>query len=72
MTPVSGMSWIKWYDGTQLWAEPDVKQASDYMKYAYYNREDAKNKGLCLKNYIKSRFGWDKVTSDMIEHIRRF
>ena len=69
LTPVHGMNWIRWYDGSQLWAEPDVKQAADYMRHVYHNRDDAKNKGQLLKGFIRNNFSWDKVTKDIVRRI---
>ena len=40
-TPVSGMPWSPWYRGDQLWAEPNIKHASELMKHVYDNQEEA-------------------------------
>lgn len=69
-TPVSGMPWSLWYaGGQQWWAEPDLKQTSDYMKHVYNNREEAKTRGLALKNNIHTNFAWDSAVMDMINSI---
>jgi glycosyltransferase involved in cell wall biosynthesis len=70
-TPVFGMQWIKWYaGGDQWWAEPDILQASEYMKHIYHNREEAKNKGKKLQKYILDNFSWSKVSRDMLNYIK--
>ena len=72
-TPVSNMPFAKWYSHgvtCQWWAEPDIKQTSDYMKYVYNNREKAKEKGLLIKKNIEENFEWSKVVSTMINHIK--
>ena len=36
MTPVAHMKYIPFYDGTQSWAEPDVMNLKEAMRYVYY------------------------------------
>jgi hypothetical protein len=42
------MPWARWYQGTQCWAEPNIIDGADKMKYVYENYDIARNKGLKL------------------------
>lgn len=69
LTPVHGMPWSPWYNGTQLWAEPDVYGASKFMRYIYENQDKSKEKGLRLKKYISENFTWEQVGKKLIKEI---
>jgi len=71
LTPVFGMPWSPWYRGDQLWAEPDVKHASDLMKYAYEHQDEARSRGKKLKDYIANNFTWDHIGSKIITEIEK-
>jgi len=70
LTPVHSMPWSPWYDGTQLWAEPDVLDGANKMKYVYENQNKAKEKGMTLKNYIKENFSWEVIADKIITEIK--
>jgi glycosyltransferase involved in cell wall biosynthesis len=61
LSPVGGMNWSKYYRGDQLWAEPDLEQAIETMRHVYNNREEAKEKGLRVRDYVSQNFTWDTV-----------
>jgi len=69
LTPVFGMPWSPWYDGTQLWAEPNVIDGANKMKYVYENREEAKAKGLKLQDSIIKNFSWEVISNKIITEI---
>ena len=70
LTPVYGMPWSPWYDGTQLWAEPSVVDGANKMKYVYANREEARAKGLKLRDSINKNFSWEAIASRIINEIK--
>lgn len=41
-----------------LWAEPDFDDLIDKMRYAYFHREEVKQKGLNAAKHIKDYFLW--------------
>lgn len=59
-----------WYRGDQLWAEPNVAEAACVMEYVYENREEAKDKGLKLKEYINTNFSWEVIGNKIIKAIQ--
>lgn len=69
LTPVFGMPYSPWYNGNQLWAEPDVYEAIKLMRYVYENQDEAKEKGLRLKQYISENFTWEHVGKKLIKEI---
>jgi glycosyltransferase involved in cell wall biosynthesis len=70
LTPVFGMPWSPFYRGDQLWAEPDIAQASSLMRHVFKNQEEASNKGVMLKHYIADNLSWDKMGMKMVEVIK--
>lgn len=70
LTPVFGMPWSPFYRGDQLWAEPDVAQASRLMQHVFKNQVEAANKGRMLQQYIAENFTWDKMGMRIIEVIK--
>lgn len=57
MTPVAHMNWIPHYDGTQLWAEPDISYlttAMRYIKYDIYFHSPQKAQKHIRENYCYS------------------
>jgi len=72
LTPVYGMPWSPWYRGDQLWAEPDVLDGSNKMKYVYEHQKDAKEKGEKLHDYIKDNFSWECIANKIVTEIEMF
>ena len=70
LSPVFGMPWSPWYTLDQLWAEVDVKHAADLMRHVYENRDEAKDKGRKLKQYISENFSWSRVADRIINEIK--
>jgi len=69
LTPVYGMPWSRWYNGTQLWAEPDVIDGANKMKYVYEHQENAKVNGQGLQEYIRENFSWEVIARKIISEI---
>jgi len=69
LTPVYGMPWTRWYQGTQCWAEPNIVDGANKMKYVYENYEEAKAKGLKLQQYISENFTWEVIANKIIKEI---
>lgn len=63
MTPVSNMPW-QIYNIKQDWAEPDLSDLKAKMRYAFNNRDAAKEIGLKGKESIQ-KFSWEKVGAMM-------
>ena len=70
LTPVQGMPWSPWYNGTQLWAEPNLVDGAEKMKYVYENRKEAKAKGLRLQDSVAKNFSWKIVADRLISEIK--
>ena len=69
-TPVFGMPWCPWYEGNQLWAEPDILQMIKLMEHIYNNQEEAANKGKLLQKNILENFSWKQVATKMLDTIK--
>jgi glycosyltransferase involved in cell wall biosynthesis len=70
LTPVFGMPYSPWYRMDQMWAEPDVLDGAMKMRYVYDNQEEAKKKGLLLKNYISDNFSWECIGRKIVDEIK--
>lgn len=71
LTPVGGMTWSPYYRGDQYWAEPDVKQAIETMRYVYDHRVEAKEKGQRAKQYISENFTWDRIGDMIVDRLQQ-
>lgn len=72
LTYVSNMKQFNsWYLGNQMWAEPSTVSATDNLRRVYYNREEAKEKGLLLKKDIKEKFSWTSVTDVILDRLSK-
>jgi glycosyltransferase involved in cell wall biosynthesis len=65
-----GMPWSRWYSLDQYWASPNEKHASQLMKYVYENRDEAKERGKKLQNYIDGNLNWKVIGQKIIDSIR--
>ena len=70
MTPVFGMPQSPWYRGDQKWAEPDLEDAAATMRFVYENKQESKDRGIKLKQYISDNLTWEKVSGRMLEVIK--
>lgn len=69
LSPVSGMTWSPYYTAEQYWADVDAKQAIDTMRHVYNNHDEAKDKGLKARQYIKDNFTWDIVGKKIVDRL---
>ena len=69
LTPVGGLPWCPWYLGEQLWAEPDVKHASDTMRRVYENREEAEQRGAKIREHVKNNLSHEVIGNKLIKNI---
>ncbi len=58
------------YSSNQMWAEPDLNDASHKMRFVYENREEARKKGEKLKSFIEKEFNRDRTVKKLLEFIR--
>lgn len=70
LTPVANMPVCPWYSVDQLWAEPDLYDASTKMRHVYAHRDEAKDRGAKLQKYIRNNMTWDHIGTRLIEEIR--
>jgi len=72
MVPVGNMDWIgPWYDSkTMQWAEPDVNELREKMRYVYEHRDEAKAIGERARNDIHMNFSQEKCGENILEVIR--
>ena len=72
LTPVANMGHIgPWYDGSMLWAEPDLSQLIEYMQNVYANQDDARNKAVAARDSLLSNIGWEKQAQHFLNTIER-
>ena len=69
LTPVFGMPYSPWYTFDQLWAEPDILNASKLMKHVYNNRNEAKKIGEQLQRDIIKKFSWEEIGKKIIKEL---
>ena len=65
LTPVSNMPW-KLYSGKTMWAEPDLGQLKQQMRFIYENQHVAKQKGLLAKETIK-QYDWPVIGQKIVD-----
>lgn len=66
MTPVSNMSWlVPWMNQSMRWAEPDIGQLADTMRYCFENRAAAREMGLRGRKHIIENFNTKTAAEQM-------
>jgi len=70
LTPVFGMPWSPWYQGDQLWGEPDVLHGASLMRHVYENQYESNTRGNTLKNYIAENFSWEVIGKRIIKELK--
>lgn len=58
------------YGSDQKWAEPNVKQAASYMRYVYEHRDEARETGAMLKEFVVARFSNEKTADKLIQLLK--
>jgi glycosyltransferase involved in cell wall biosynthesis len=66
LTYVENMMWSPFYQGNQLWAEPNLPAASDIMRSVFENRDDAFNLGKKAREDMKTKFNEDVITKTLL------
>lgn len=71
LSPVSGMPYIPWYTADQCWAQADICNAADYMRYVYENRKSAAEKGLLAYRNVKNNFSHESIGKLYLETLEK-
>jgi glycosyltransferase involved in cell wall biosynthesis len=60
LEPVFNMKHMReWYTGDMRWAQANVAQLADTMRYIYENRGEARSKASVARAELCERFSWD-------------
>jgi glycosyltransferase involved in cell wall biosynthesis len=57
------------YSSNQKWAEPDVDDAAQKMRYIFENREEAIKRGEKLKAFVQSEFSKEETVKKLLQFI---
>ena len=68
LTPCYGMPW-ETYDGHQSWADINILEARQQMRYCYEHPEETKQIGLKAQQWIEQNLSWLKVGNLMKERL---
>lgn len=68
-TYVCNMEWNPYYRGDQLWAEPNLIQASALMRRAYEKRGEAFNLGRNARATVENGFNYDVIANTLLDSI---
>ena len=71
LTPVSGMVNTPWYTSDQCWAQADVKQAADVMRYVYEHKNAAEQKGVLVQKHVTSNFNSNVIGKLYVETLEK-
>lgn len=71
-TPVFNMPYIRWYDGRQMWLEPDLEHLIAAMQHVYNNRDEAKAKGLLARDHLLANFNHDVVVDQLLAIVEKY
>jgi len=66
MVPVHEPNWPSNYRVTDLWAEPSVGQAAQYMRDVFNNPAQALERAKRLANDVRAKFSQQVVVSDLL------
>lgn len=70
MTPCYGMPW-ETYAGYMNWADINICDAKQKMRYVFNNREEAKYIGQTAQNWIDTNLSWKAVGNLMKDRLER-
>lgn len=71
LTPVIGMPWIKEYESDMYWAEPDIYEFKNAMRFAYENKKAVQKIGVLAKKTIQSKFTTKVLAKKLINAIQK-
>jgi hypothetical protein len=66
---VSNMDYVPWYTSDQKWADPDLEQLKEKMRWVYENYDRAKGMTLKAKNEIVNKLSYEAVGDLMRQRI---
>jgi glycosyltransferase involved in cell wall biosynthesis len=66
---VKNMDFVPWYSKNQKWADPDLEQLREKMRWVYENYDRAKNQTLKAKQEVIKKFSYEAVGRVMRERI---
>lgn len=70
MIPVRDESFPKDRFRDHRWAEPDMEQASKFMRHAYENRAEVGERGAALSRHIRTVFNEERITESFIRFLK--
>lgn len=71
LIPSGGMDNIsQLYTGDMQWHNPQVSQVREQLKKVYTNKEEAKVKGLALREHIKESFSFQSIGEQMVNRLK--
>lgn len=71
LTPVFGMNWFQpWYEGDMLWAEPDLQDLMEKMKFVYNNYDQALQVGHQARSYLQQNFSWKSKGKHLLSVVK--
>ena len=57
------------YSSDQHWAEADMRHASNLMRHAFENQDEARQRGAMLSEYVRDRFDESEISRKFVEFI---
>lgn len=70
LIPVIDRNAPKSYGSDQEWAEADVDQAAEYMRFIFNHQKEAKEKGKKLKEFIIENFSNEKTADKLAQFLK--
>lgn len=68
LSPVFGMIFPN-YDGKQIWAEPNVVDLKNQMRYCYENKQIANEKGKRAQEFVQQTLNEEKIINLIINRL---
>lgn len=59
------------YNSNQKWAEPDIDDASEKMRYIFENQKEAMKIGAELKSFMQEKFRKERTVQKLLEFIEQ-
>lgn len=69
MVPVRGMTWWRFYDSSQNWAQVCRDSLRKAMREAYNDPEEARRRGRAGRQRAVECFSWERIGRDMMRRI---
>ncbi|MFZ5595898.1 MAG: glycosyltransferase family 4 protein [Bacillota bacterium] len=71
LSPVPIQRHCPYYQPDQLWAEPDPDDLRKKMRWVLENHRLSLERGSRLRDFILSRYTWDRAAGDVIDAVRK-